>query len=63
MTIWPRSSARSLAFLWALLSLITMLAIGCNGPEHANGDTQQPVTTFPRLVADGRRPTLMDETC
>jgi Cu(I)/Ag(I) efflux system membrane fusion protein len=56
MTIWPRSSSRS---LWALLSLITVLVFGCNGPQHANGNTQQAVETFPRLIHQDQGPELL----
>jgi Cu(I)/Ag(I) efflux system membrane fusion protein len=56
MSIWPRYRSRS---LWVLLSLITVLTCGCNGPEHANGGIQQPVEAFPRLIHQEQGPELL----
>jgi len=56
VTIWLCYGSRA---LWALLSLITVLVIACNGPKHANGDTQQPVMIFPRLVHQDQGPELL----
>lgn len=59
MTIWPRSGARSLAFVCGLLSLVAAFGSGCDSPERANGSSRQPLLTHPLLVRQGQGPELL----
>jgi membrane fusion protein, copper/silver efflux system len=59
VTIRLHCVARSIALACALLCLVTLTAIGCGSPEHANAVPQQPIVTVPKLIHQAQGPELL----